>query len=71
VKGKPLDNIEMGQWFKRYYEIKFGKGYAKEYDAVGRRGKVDIELPFEERRATKTNTIEPKKTVVNVKKEEM
>jgi RP/EB family microtubule-associated protein len=42
VKSRPLDNLEFAQWMKRYWEIKTGG--KREYDAVGRRGKNEVDF---------------------------
>ena len=44
-KAKYQDNLEFGQWMKRYFELKFKEG-KKEYNAIERRGKVVPEFAF-------------------------
>ena len=35
IKGRPLDNMEFMQWFKRYFDAQAGGG--QQYDAQARR----------------------------------
>lgn len=71
VKCRPLDNIEFGQWMKRFYEIKCGTNI-RDYDAVGRRGKAEPDFSFCEKgvkdSSKKTKPIEQQSNPTLVKK---
>jgi Microtubule-binding protein involved in cell cycle control len=43
--AKYQDNLEFGQWMKRFYELKFGTNH-NGYDAQGRRGKTEVDFGF-------------------------
>jgi len=46
VKAKYQDNLEFGQWMKRYYELKLGKEIRKDYDPVARRNNAIPDFSF-------------------------
>jgi len=46
VKAKYQDNLEFGQWMKRYFEIKLGKDPKTDYDPVSRRENVVPDFSF-------------------------
>lgn len=51
AKAKYQDNLEFGQWMKRFFELKFKDG-RKEYNAIERRGNVVPEFAFTQKGAS-------------------
>jgi len=49
VKAKYQDNLEFGQWMKRFYALKLGQEIRKDYDPVARRNHVTPDFSFVEK----------------------